>query len=205
MTVLYENDDFLILEKPPGWLSVPGKGPDKQDCLVNRLKTTYPGVLVVHRLDQATSGLMVFTLNKETQRFLGRQFEERRVVKEYEALLLGEIEKEGEITLRQRLDPENRPYQVVDRERGKPGTTAWLRTELLFRKGLTLSRVRFRPLTGRTHQLRLHARELGHPILGDRLYGPAGSDLEPRMYLHACSLEFDGPSGRVAFASAVPF
>jgi tRNA pseudouridine32 synthase/23S rRNA pseudouridine746 synthase len=202
---IYHDSFILVVMKPAGLLSVPGRGPDKQDCLISRLQVDFPHALVVHRLDQATSGLMVFALNKKIQAQLGRQFEEKRVHKEYEALLEGVLSPEGKIVLRQHLDINNRPYQIID-ETGKEGITQWKRLDLINKGEITLSRVRFYPLTGRTHQLRLHARELGAPIVGDTLYGHESPGKE-RMMLHSCRLEFTHPVSkeRVIFLSPPPF
>ena len=206
--VLYEDDSLLIADKPAGLLSVPGRGPDKQDCLVSRLQADYPGVLTVHRLDQATSGLMVFALDKESQRSLGRQFEEKHVRKEYEALLRGKLPSQrGTAEFYQRLDVDNRPWQIIDPVQGKKGVTGWEVREVMARRGDTLTRVRFFPRTGRTHQLRLHARELGAPIAGDSLYGRGTDENYPRLMLHAAYLSFRHPrTGRsVSFRLSVPF
>ena len=197
-----------MADKPGGLLSVPGRGPDKQDCLINRLLVDYPEALVVHRLDQGTSGLMVFARDKESQRILGRCFEEKRVRKEYEALLLGELPSvTGRAEFFQRLDPDNRPWQIIDEERGKKGITEWEVRSVSLRDGDTLSRVRFFPVTGRTHQLRLHARELGAPIAGDPLYGSGTGPEYPRLMLHAASLVFPHPHRGTTFSVrlSVPF
>ncbi|MDC7223569.1 MAG: RluA family pseudouridine synthase [Spirochaetales bacterium] len=204
----YVDSRLILACKPSGLLSVPGRGPDKQDCLIRRLQEDYPEALVVHRLDQGTSGLMVFARDRECQRLLGRQFEEKRVSKEYEALLLGELpSREGRAEFSQRLDPDNRPYQIIDPVQGKSGVTEWLVLETEEREGQIVSRVRYFPRTGRTHQLRLHSRELGAPIGGDALYGRGVCEEFPRLMLHAASITFDHPaSGEpVTFTLPVPF
>ncbi len=205
--VISQGKDWLVCEKPPGLLSVPGKGPEKQDCLYNRLLEDFPGILVVHRLDEATSGLMIFALNKTGQRDLSRQFEERRIHKEYEALLKGHLfPDEGEVRLCQHLDVEHRPRQVVDpsRRRGKEGLTRW---KVLKRMEGQFTRVRLYPLTGRTHQLRLHMAFLGHPVKGDRLYDTASCrPASERLALHACVLEMKDKGGKTfRFESPPPF
>jgi len=200
--VKVSTEGWIITEKPAGLLSVPGKGPDKADCLYSRLQKNRPEVLVVHRLDQATSGLMVWALDGECQRQLSRQFENRQVKKEYEALVAGIMpENEGVIEMKQRLDVDNRPLQIADEVHGKLSVTRWKVLDVM--PG-NISRVRLYPETGRTHQLRLHMASLQAPILGDRLYG--GPDFQ-RLALHACSLEFHDPlSGhKVIFNSEVPF
>jgi len=196
------TEGWIITEKPAGLLSVPGKGPDKADCLYSRLQKVYPKILVVHRLDQATSGLMIWALTGECQKQLGRQFENRQVKKEYEALIAGvPPENEGLIEMKQRLDIGNRPMQIRDDVHGKPSVTRWKVLDVM--PG-SVSRVRLYPETGRTHQLRLHMTSQRTPILGDRLYG--GPDFQ-RLALHACTLEFQDPltgENRI-FYSEVPF
>jgi tRNA pseudouridine32 synthase / 23S rRNA pseudouridine746 synthase len=208
LTVIHRDPAFLVVEKPGGLLAVPGRGPDKQDCVVTRLKRLFPQMIAqpaVHRLDMYTSGLMVVAVTREAHRQLCRQFEQRRVAKRYIALLDGLIsEDQGEIHLPFRLDPANRPYQIHDPLHGKMGITCWRR--LAVADGRT--RIEFTPLTGRTHQLRLHAAHhlgLGLPIVGDRLYGH-GREGEP-MLLHASHLAFAHPcTGEVvSFDSPVPF
>jgi len=199
---------FVVVNKPSGLLSVPGRGPDKQDCVVHRLRALVPECIAqpaAHRLDMDTSGLMVLGLTAESQSHLVRQFEQRRVQKTYLAVLQGVIEKEaGEIELAFRLDPGRRPHQVYDPVQGKVGLTRW--RKLGVTGGRTL--VEFIPLTGRTHQLRLHAAHelgLGCPIVGDRLYG---SGTAPgQLQLHAATLAFDHPETgeRLRFASEPEF
>ncbi len=194
LDIIHQESNLVVVNKPSGFLSVPGRGPDMQDCVVNRLKALFPQCMdqpSVHRLDMDTSGLLVLALCKETQRHLAMQFEKRKVVKTYIALLDGVLSSDhGEIQLAFRLDPDNRPHQVYDPVQGKVGTTKWRR--LGVEDGKT--RVEFKPLTGRTHQLRLHASHelgLGIPIVGDRLYG-TGS--EPgQLKLHATTLAFENP------------
>ena len=195
LTFIHRDPAFLVVEKPGGLLAVPGRGPDKQDCVVTRLRRMFPQVIVqpaVHRLDMHTSGLMVVAVTQEAHRHLCQQFEQRRVGKRYIALLEGIVsEEEGEIHLPFRLDPANRPYQIHDPLHGKMGVTQWRR--LAVADGRT--RIEFTPLTGRTHQLRLHAAHphgLGFPIVGDHLYGH-GREGE-RMLLHASHLTFAHPS-----------
>lgn len=208
MTLLYQDATLIVVEKPSGLLAVPGRGPEKQDCVVNRVKALCPDILAqpaVHRLDMYTSGLMVLAKTREAHRHLSRQFEQRQVNKTYIALLAGILDKEeGEIRLSFRLDPNNRPYQVYDPVQGKEGISRWRRMGV---EGKT-TRVEFTPLTGRTHQLRVHAAHplgLGMPIIGDRLYG-SGKEGE-QMLLHAAKLGFQHPDRgtRVTFSSKVPF
>nr|WP_321466331.1 RluA family pseudouridine synthase [uncultured Desulfobulbus sp.] len=206
--ILYQDQDVVVVNKPGGLLAVPGRGPDKQDCVTARVRRLIPGCIeqpAVHRLDMDTSGVMVLGLTCEAHRQLSTQFSERLVEKQYLALLSGEVEAEaGEIALRFRLDPENRPHQVYDPVQGKLGITLWKKRATLCGRSL----VAFTPLTGRTHQLRVHAAHplgLGCPIVGDRLYG--SGRLGEMLCLHAARLQFAHPtSGELmCFASAAPF
>lgn len=188
--VVYQDDHLLVVDKPHGLLSVPGRGEHLADCLLSRLAADYPEVLLCHRLDRDTSGIMVFALTKEGQRKMGRLFETKRVKKRYIARVWGEVaEAKGTIDLPLIVDWPNRPLQHVNWERGKPATTDWERMEIV--DGTT--RMLLKPRTGRSHQLRVHMLELGHPILGDPFYatGPA-LDFD-RMMLHAEGLKFEHP------------
>ena len=192
--VLYQDEYLVVLNKPSGLLSVPGRGEDMQNCAVNQLKELVPNCLdqpSVHRLDMDTSGLLVMALDQPTHRALSIQFQNREVRKVYVALLEGIVEESsGSIELPFRLDPDNRPYQVYDEVHGKMGLTHW--EKMGDENGHT--RIKFFPVTGRTHQLRLHAaheKGLGAPIIGDRLYG---SGTAPgQLKLHAMELEFTHP------------
>ncbi len=208
LEVLHVDPEFVVVDKPAGLLSVPGRGPNKQDCVARRMRELFPDCPEqpsVHRLDMDTSGLMVLARTVDTHRVLSRQFAERRVHKKYQAVLDGVVkEEQGRIELSFRLDPDNRPHQVYDPVQGKTGITSWRR--LSVKDGKT--RVEFIPLTGRTHQLRLHAAHslgLGCPIVGDRLYGSRKSG--ERMLLHAAFLQFFHPLTEAAeeFYSEVPF
>lgn len=194
VTILYQDDHCVVVEKPGGLLAVPGRGPDKQDSVVERVKRLFPWCIkqpAVHRLDMATSGLMVLGLTSAAHRHLSRQFAQGQVAKQYHALLEGSLAgSSGTIRLRFRLDPANRPYQVYDPVLGKEGVTRWRTLAVSGERTL----VEFEPLTGRTHQLRLHASHplgLGCPIVGDTLYG-RGRAGEP-MLLHAVALGFTHP------------
>lgn len=192
--IIFGDDALVVVNKPGGLLAVPGRGEDKQDCVVNRLRRLLPQMIdqpAVHRLDMATSGLMLLAVTAEAHRHLSRQFAQRQVQKRYIALLEGILcETAGEIRLPFRLDPDNRPYQIHDPEHGKLGITFWRRLAIEGER----TRVEFTPLTGRTHQLRVHAAHqlgLAAPIVGDRLYG-RGLAGEP-MLLHASFLAFSHP------------
>ena len=194
LDLVYQDAHFIVVNKPSGLLSAPGKGPDKLDSVTERVRALFPeapAYSAVHRLDMDTSGLMLLALTREAHRALSIQFQEREVKKKYIALLDGIIEEdEGRIELPFRLDVDNRPHQIYDAEHGKMGTTIWQVVERV--NGIT--RVQFQPITGRTHQLRIHsahAKGLGIPIIGDPLYG---TGTEPgHMKLHATMLEFTHP------------
>ena len=188
-----EDGDLLVVEKPAGLLSVPGRGPHLADCLLSRLAATRPEVLLCHRLDRDTSGIMVFATSKRAQRGMGRLFEHRKVKKRYVARVAGMVAAaEGSIDLPLVVDWPNRPLQHVDHERGKPAITEWRR---MSDDGDT-TRMRLMPRTGRSHQLRVHMQAIGHPILGDPFYAEgAARDGYPRMMLHAEGLKFAHPIG----------
>lgn len=186
--LLFVDDYLLVAIKPAGLLSVPGRGPDKQDCLSVRVQMRFPDALVVHRLDMATSGLMLFARGVEMQRKLSMMFQDREMDKHYIAVCAGRLEHDqGVIDLPIIPDWPNRPMQRIDAEHGKPSLTRYQ----LLRAESDRSRVRLEPVTGRSHQLRLHMASLGHPILGDALYGDESS--APRLLLHACMLRFTHP------------
>ena len=208
--LLYADDALLVLNKPSGLLAVPGRGADKQDCLSTRVQARYPDALVVHRLDMATSGLMVMARSAVAQRELSKAFAARAVTKRYIAVVAGRLdtlaEEWGTIALPIIVDWPNRPLRIVDPVRGKPSLTRW-RVLGYDDAGLN-TRVELEPVTGRSHQLRVHLRELGHPILGDALYAPpVVQALSGRLLLHAWSLRFVHPlTGEpLAFERAAPF
>lgn len=200
------DDAFIVVNKPSGLLSVPGRGPDKADCLSARVQAEFPEALVVHRLDMETSGLMVFARNLDAQRALNRAFEQRLVEKYYVAIAAGIVENDqGTINLPLICDWPNRPRQMVDHAIGKPSTTHYVvlaRAETLMR-----TRVGLTPVTGRSHQLRVHMASLGHAIIGDSLYAINPPPDDQRLLLHATKLRFPHPvSGElVNCASDVPF
>lgn len=203
--ILLDDEHLLVIGKPEGLLSVPGKGPEKIDSLYYRLLQIWPGMRVVHRLDRDTSGLLVFARDLPTQQHLNRQFADRTVEKRYIALVYGHpAETGGEINLPIRYDPDHPPTHIVDFEHGKPSLTRW--TVLERKAGRT--RLLLEPVTGRSHQLRVHLQALGHPILGDGLYA-RDFDLSaaPRLCLHAETLEFTHPvtEERLRFTLPAPF
>jgi tRNA pseudouridine32 synthase/23S rRNA pseudouridine746 synthase len=205
LTVIHADHAILVVDKPAGLLSVPGKGEDLADCLISRIQALYPEVLLVHRLDRDTSGVMVFALTRHAQRELSAQFEARKTKKAYRARLWGHLEpKEGTVDLPLIVDWPNRPRQHVDHVNGKPAETSW---KVLGHDEDGTTRVRLFPLTGRSHQLRVHMMELGHPILGDPLYAEGPARDFPRLMLHAESLRFNHPeTGKgMTFTAPVPF
>ena len=200
LDIVYQDSSLVVVNKPSGMLSIEGKGADKQDCIASRVRSFFPACIAqpcVHRLDQATSGLMVLGLTEEAHRSLSMDFERRNVYKEYEALVEGLIlEDAGTISLPMRLDVDNRPHQIVDFTLGKPALTEWKKLSIENRNGRKVTRLRLIPHTGRTHQLRVHcAYGLNHPILGDALYGGSSDSVpsEPRLMLQARVLEFPHP------------
>jgi len=196
--LLHADAHLLVLGKPSGLLSVPGIGPDKQDCLRVRAQQQWPDAMIVHRLDMATSGLILMARGPEMQKTLSRAFEKRQVHKRYEAVVLGEpIEVPNEqgwsrIPLPMRIDYQNRPRSIIDFAHGKPSLTHWKPIGPGPWPGTT--RLLLEPFTGRTHQLRVHLAAIGHPIVGDPLYAPPeGLALAARLLLHACELGFTHP------------
>ncbi len=204
---LHVDTALVVLIKPTGLLSVPGRGADKADCLATRVQTVIPDALIVHRLDMDTSGLIVMARGTEAHRKLSQAFLARRITKQYTALVAGHLTPDtGTVDLPMRCDWPNRPRQIVDPELGKPATTHW---QLLGYDAATeSSRVRLEPVTGRSHQLRVHMQALGHPILGDALYASATDrDRAPRLMLHASLLAFLHPfeERHLEFRSDAPF
>ena len=238
LSCVHADDDLLVLDKPPGLLCVPGRGPDKQDCLSTRAQALWSDALIVHRLDQPTSGLVLMARGLPMQRALSRIFAERRVHKRYQAVVAGlpqpddtaddegwsAIGVAGDLSA-QRLqddtaddegwsaialpiaaDWERRPLRVVDAQSGQPSLTRWRVLDV--DRALGCTRLELEPVTGRTHQLRVHLAALGHPILGDMLYANAAQQASaPRLLLHACTLEFAHPlhGRRCSYISAAPF
>lgn len=204
LDVIHEDHELLIVNKPSGLLSVPGKGEHLADCLLARVQSSFPTALLVHRLDRDTSGVMVFAQTSHAQRHLGLQFEKRRTKKTYVARLWGRLEpREGEVDLPLCVDWPNRPLQHVDHENGKPAQTEWR----VIRHDADETRVRFFPKTGRSHQLRVHALSLGHPILGDPFYAHGPARDFPRLMLHSEELRLLHPDGGMGmkFRAKAPF
>lgn len=196
--IIFQDDYILILNKPSGLLSVPGRGEDKQDCLISRLQAKHSDALIVHRLDMSTSGLMVIAKGKRIERSLSILFQQRKVDKKYIAVVDGIVTPDsGEIDLPIMTDWPNRPKQKVDFESGKSSQTQY--TVLSYDKKNNTTRLKLTPLTGRTHQLRIHLQSIKHAILGDELYANREAiDKAPRLLLHASYLSFQHPvSGKV--------
>lgn len=206
--VVYEDERLIVCDKPSGLLTVPGKDPSLADCLEARVQGLYPqhaATKVVHRLDKDTSGLLLLAFDKAALGSLGSQFEHRRVEKYYVARVWGEMAGDsGVVDLPLATDWENKPRQRVDHERGRASRTQW---EVIGREA-GVTRVKLVPLTGRTHQLRVHMLALGHPILGDSFYA-SGTALEAadRLQLHAEMLQFSHPGDHrpLRFLRPAPF
>ena len=214
LDMVFADDHLLVLNKPSGLLSVPGRGEDKQDCLIVRAQSQWPDALTVHRLDMATSGLVVIARGPQVQRTLSQAFALREVHKTYEAVVNGILRSEDssrtdawhDIQMPLLIDWPNRPKSKIDWDHGKPSHTQWR-----VKSGPpceSATRVEMKPLTGRTHQLRLHMMAIGHAILGDSLY--ATSEIlakSPRLLLHARELQFRHPitAEWMTFESSVPF
>jgi tRNA pseudouridine32 synthase/23S rRNA pseudouridine746 synthase len=203
--VIFRDETIVVLDKPTGLLSVPGIGFEKRDCVAVRVASAVEGARIVHRLDRDTSGVMIMANDKDAHRELSRQFQDREVEKTYEAIVFGLVEEDsGMIDLPIRKDMENRPRQCVDHEQGKPSLTKWKVIERMEDR----TRLALYPKTGRSHQLRLHLREIGHPILGDDLYATQVQQaMSDRLLLHAVLLRVVHPATLeyMTFTSKVPF
>lgn len=193
LDILLKDEFLLILSKYSGLLSVPGRGEEKQDCLISRVQSEFPNALIVHRLDMSTSGLMVIAQGKEIERNLSILFQQRKVNKKYIAVVDGKVSPDtGEINLPLMTDWPNRPKQKVDFKHGKSSQTRY--TVLSYDKKTHTTRLELSPLTGRTHQLRVHLQSINHAILGDELYASKEViEKSPRLLLHACHLSFTHP------------
>ena len=191
--ILYQDADILLVNKPAFLLSVPGRGPENRDSVFARLQEQFPGVRLIHRLDLDTSGMMVFALTAEAQKSVSRAFQYRQVSKRYDAIVQGLLENdEGEISLPLVADWPNRPRQKVCHETGKQALTRYRVVHRNKAEGYT--HLQLFPHTGRSHQLRIHCREIGHAILGCDLYAPdAVLARSPRLLLHASYLAFNHP------------
>ncbi len=204
LDILHHDAEILVVNKPAGLLSVPGRGEHLADCLMSRVQAVFPEALLVHRLDRDTSGVMVFALTAHAQRHLSMQFEKRTTKKAYVARLAGTLEpRAGTVDLPLIVDWPNRPRQKVCHETGKPALTDWR----VVKYGDDETRVRLTPKTGRSHQLRVHMLSLGHAILGDPLYASGAALDQDRMMLHSEELRIKHPdSGEsMRFRAKAPF
>ena len=200
--IIYADDEIVIANKPSGLLSVPGRGPDKQESLASHLQALFPEIKIVHRLDMDTSGLMVLALTAEAHRNLSRQFQERETHKTYHAICAGiACLAKGSIRLPMRCDWERRPLQMIDFKQGKHAETHWK----VLQQNQDRFLVELTPITGRSHQLRLHMKSLGHPILGDNLYAdPTALSQSTRLLLHATNLSFRHPTSGELLTFNIP-
>jgi tRNA pseudouridine32 synthase / 23S rRNA pseudouridine746 synthase len=204
LEILHEDAAILVLNKPAGLLTVPGKLEGRQDCLITRLQAARWDALTVHRLDCDTSGVIIFARTRQAQGFLGQEFEQRRAQKTYIARLKGHLTPDtGSVDLPLGSDWEYRPRQKVDLEKGRPALTDWQ----VIARTTDATRVRLTPHTGRSHQLRVHMLSLGHPILGDQIYAPETLPDHSRLMLHAETLTLRHPATHqpVTFSAPVPF
>ena len=203
----YVDDAIIVVVKPAGLLSVPGRGPDKQDCVIHRVQQDFPQAQIAHRLDMSTSGLLVVARDAAMQQVMYRLFRERAVEKRYIALVAGVVKPEcGAIDLPLICDWPNRPRQKVDPLTGRASLTRW---QVLGRDATAgTARLALEPVTGRSHQLRVHLLSIGHPIVGDELYAPTPwREAAPRLLLHACRLAFAHPADGTpqVFEDTAPF
>ncbi|MEB3752873.1 pseudouridine synthase [Acinetobacter sp. MD2(2019)] len=206
LSILFEDDDLIIIDKPAGLLSVMGRKPEHQDSAYLRILEQYPQAKVTHRLDMATSGILMFAKHRDAEVAVSKMFQARQVNKHYIALVQGEIAENGCVDVPLITDWENRPRQIVHFELGKSAQTLYERLD--YDLTTDQSRVRLEPITGRSHQLRVHMQHLGHPIMGDKLYHPQPKNFAlSRMALHAAALSFEHPLQKIAMqiTSIIPF
>ena len=198
----------MVIHKPAGILTVPGKTEELQDCVINRLLKVEAKTLLIHRLDRDTSGILVFGLSKWGQKSISRQFQERQTSKTYQAVVAGDLQGEGTVDVPVIYDPERPPLHIAAPEHNKPALTHWKAIEHFEIQGQKVTRVELMPITGRSHQLRVHMQYLGHPIVGDTLYATTEQQqMMPRLCLHAQQLSFHHPQTEelVQFDCPVPF
>ncbi len=210
LEIIYQDDDMVVLNKSSGLLSVPGRLPEHQDCLQNRVQRVLPTATVVHRLDMATSGIIIMALNKPAHVAISRQFEQRKTKKSYIARVFGKVtEIEGSVDLPLICDWPNRPKQMVDHDNGKQSLTNYsVLSYSTLSSGDESTLIELRPVTGRSHQLRVHMLAIGHPILGDRLYAHEKAlSISSRLNLHARNLSLTHPvTGELlCFVAPCPF
>lgn len=206
--LIHRDDDFMVIHKPSGLLSVPGKGEALHDSALTRLVDIEPNTLLIHRLDRDTSGILVFGLTKYGQSHIARQFQDRQTSKVYQAVVAGHLSGEGTIDIPVVYDPDRPPLHIVDTKHNKPALTHWQVIEQFELDGHAVTRVKLTPITGRSHQLRVHMQYLGHPIVGDTLYATAEQQQwSSRLCLHAAELSFAHPrtGEQLTFNCPVPF
>jgi len=209
--ILHLDERLIVLDKPVGLLSVPGIGHDKRDCLAVRVAAAYPGARIMHRLDRDTSGVIIMARDAEAHRELSRQFHDREVSKTYIAIVAGVMSGDSgviDLPMRKDMDPANAPRQVIDHAEGRPAITHWWVQRRETIDGIDRTRVLLKPVTGRSHQLRLHLKSIGHPILGDDLYAPSAVlAMADRLMLHAQSLTLVHPqtASLMTFEAPCPF
>ncbi len=206
--LIHRDEDFMVIHKPSDLLSVPGKGEALQDSVLTRLQAIEPKTLLIHRLDRDTSGILVFALTRLGQNCISRQFQERQTEKTYQAVVAGHLVGEGTVDVPVIYDPTRPPLHIADASHPKPALTHWQAIEHFEIQGQPVTRVKLSPITGRSHQLRVHMQYLGHPIVGDTLYAtPEQQQLMPRLCLHAEQLSFAHPQTRepLAFYCPAPF
>jgi tRNA pseudouridine32 synthase / 23S rRNA pseudouridine746 synthase len=202
--ILYRDEDLLLVDKPDLLLSIPGRNPLNSDCVISRIREDFPSASVVHRLDLDTSGIMAIPLNKPTHSHISRQFQERKVEKSYHAVVFGLLEEdEGKIELPIATDWDNRPKQIICEERGKSALTHYQVLERFPESNRT--RLLLKPVTGRSHQLRIHLASIGHPILGCDMYAHEEAlGMTKRLMLHAHTLAFTHPTTSDWLAAEAP-
>ncbi len=205
LDIIFKNEDMLVLNKPSGLLTVPGRKAEHKDSLESRVQAEYPEARIVHRLDEPTSGILIMARNAEVHRNLGLQFERRKTKKVYIARVWGDVKEDnGHVDLPLRCDWPNRPLQMVDHDQGRSAQTDW---EVITREG-GVTRMALYPVTGRSHQLRVHMMAIGHSILGDEFYAPEGAfKAADRLQLHAHKLMVHNPQNGdlLWFESPCPF
>lgn len=207
LPIIHRDDDILVLDKPAGLLTVAGKTPDLFDCLESRVREIFPRATIVHRLDMSTSGVIVMALNLPAHRHLSLQFEQRKTSKTYIAHLWGRLTPEsGRVDLPMRCDWPNRPRQIIDHEQGRSAQTNW--KVLSYDEAYSTTRITLSPITGRSHQLRVHMMSLGHPIIGDEFYAhDEAFAASTRLMLHAWQLTLAHPEtlAPMTFEAPCPF
>ena len=205
--ILYQDEHLLVVNKPEFLLSVPGRAPENKDCVITRLQQHFPEAVIVHRLDLDTSGLLIVPIKRAAMSHIARQFQERKIFKRYQALLWGKLKQSyGTIELPIKADWPNRPKQQIDFLEGKHALTHYRVLHVNHEKNQT--RIELNPISGRSHQLRIHCRELGHPVLGCDMYAhPEALAASKRLLLHASDISFRHPetSEIISVHSPVPF